>query len=66
MPDLAGVKSKNKVIWPKPMSLCVARKLKIGRRVDGQNEEKILMAEMKRGWKMSPKLTFNGEADNKA
>jgi DnaJ-class molecular chaperone len=43
---------------------CVARKMKITRRVDGgRNEEKMLMVELQPWWKTGTKVTFEGEGD---
>ncbi|KAH0787677.1 dnaJ subfamily B member 1-like [Histomonas meleagridis] len=44
---------------------CVTRKLKVRRNVYGQEEEKILMVELKPWWKDGTKITFEGEGDRK-
>ena len=44
---------------------CVTRKLKVRRNVNGHEEEKILLLELKPWWKDGTKVTFDGEGDRK-
>jgi DnaJ-class molecular chaperone len=45
---------------------CVTRKMKITRRVDGRNEEKMLMVDLQPWWKTGTKVTFEGEGDKES
>lgn len=44
---------------------CVTRKLKVHRNINGREDDKILLLELKPWWKEGTKVTFDGEGDQK-
>ncbi|OHT15995.1 DnaJ subfamily B member 5 [Tritrichomonas foetus] len=47
------------------LNSCVTRKLKVRRNINGRDEEKILLLELKPWWKDGTKVTYEGEGDQK-